>query len=87
MNYYRARGIKSKDNKLDGSNGMFLMGEDDKHISSNALAATAKEYPKIRTEVVAKANHNVQEHEPIATNALLRDFLGPASHFTAENLA
>lgn len=87
MNYYRARGSRSKDNKLDGSNGMFILGEDDEHSSSKTLPAIAKEYPRIRTEVVAKANHYVQEHAPTATNALLRDFFGPASEFSAENLA
>lgn len=65
---------------------MFILGGDDKPVSPEALQATAKEYPKIRIEVVGNANHFVQEHAPRATNALLRDFLGPANTFSVQKL-
>lgn len=65
---------------------MFILGENDNAVSPEALQATAKEYPKIRNEVVANANHFVQEHAPKATNALLRDFLGPANRYSVQKL-
>lgn len=65
---------------------MFILGKDDKPVSPEAIQATAKEYPKIRIEVVAGANHFVQEHAPTSTNALLRDFLGPATNFSTKTI-
>ncbi|XP_055311528.1 epoxide hydrolase 2-like [Sitodiplosis mosellana] len=87
INYYRAnfgtRGNElqsSSKNRLDGSDGMYVLGELEQYISKNTLELTAKEYPKIRIEVVPGANHFLQHHTPQAVNDLLRDFLGSAAH-------
>lgn len=70
--------------KIDGSNGMFVLGEGDKYISRKSLKLASKIYPKMRIETVAKANHFLQHHSAEATNNLIRDFLGPASDFTIQ---
>lgn len=84
INYYRANfGSRSNEpqppNRLDGSDGMYVLGELEKYISMETLEATAKEYPKIRIEVVPGANHFLQQHTPKAVNSLLQDFLGSAA--------
>lgn len=91
IDYYRANFSYSRTNddrnggntqgKHDGSNGMFVLGEYDKYISSKSLTMCAKEYPKMRVEVISKTSHFVQHQAPTATNDLIRDFLGPASNF------
>lgn len=64
---------------------MFVLGEFEKYISKASLGLTAEEYPKIRVEMVPGANHFVQQHAPIATNDLLREFFGSAaSHCPVE---
>lgn len=86
INYYRANfGSRGNDalspnNRLDGSNGMYVLGEFEKYISFETLDLTRSEYPKIRIEVVPGANHFLQHHTPQAVNDLLRDFLGSAAH-------
>lgn len=70
--------------KIDGSNGMFVLGERDKYASPKSLVLASKIYPKMRIEVVANANHFLQHHAAKATNDLIRDFLGPATDFTVE---
>ena len=99
INYYRAnfsfkktkddnndQFAASKPKKIDGSNGMFVLGERDKYISPKSLQLTAKEYPKMRVEVVPKASHFLQHHAATATNDLIRDFLGPSNEFTIQTL-
>lgn len=65
---------------------MFVLGERDKYISPKALKLTIKEYPKMRVEFVPNASHFLQHHAATATNALIRDFLGPASDFSIQTL-
>lgn len=83
INYYRA--ILNLESSLppggclDGTDGMYVLGEHEKYISMESLALTAKEYPKIRVEIVPDANHFLQEHKPNAVNELLRDFFESAA--------
>lgn len=84
INYYRANfGSRGNDsqtlNRLDGTDGMYVLGELEEYISKETLDLTVKEYPKIRVEVVKGANHFLQQHAPQAVNNLLRDFLGSAA--------
>lgn len=65
---------------------MYVLGEGEKYISLDSLAMTAKTYPKIRVETVPNATHFLQQDAPKATNALLRDFIGPATGFSVEPL-
>lgn len=89
IDYYRANFSRSDDDqvsentqrKIDGSNGMFVLGEREKFISRKSLKLATKIYPKMRVEVVPKASHFLQHHSATATNNLIRDFLGPASDF------
>lgn len=69
---------------MDGSDGMYVLGQQENYISAASLDLTAKEYPKIRVEVVAGANHFLQQHAPKATNDLIRNFLGPAENYTVQ---
>lgn len=86
INYYRANfGTRGSDslspnNRLDGSNGMYVLGELEKYISFETLELTQTEYPKIRIEVVKGANHFLNQDAPQAVNDLLRDFLGSAAN-------
>lgn len=92
INYYRANFSRPDDDqaggnpqrKIDGSNGMFVLGERDKYISSKSLKLATKIYPKMRVEVIPKASHFLQHHAATATNNLIRDFLGPATDFTVQ---
>lgn len=92
INYYRANFSRPDDaqagenpqRKIDGSNGMFVLGERDKYISSKSLKLATKIYPKMRVEVIPKARHFLQHHAATATNNLIRDFLGPATDFTVQ---
>lgn len=59
---------------------MYVLGNLEKYISKETLKATAKEYPKIRIEVIPDASHFLQQHNPKAINSLLRDFLGSAAN-------
>lgn len=64
---------------------MFVLGQGDKYISPKSLKLATKIYPKMRVEVVPKANHFLQHHAAAATNKLIRDFLGPASDFPIQS--
>lgn len=94
INYYRSnfsiRGTSTPsvdDSHLDGSNGMFVLGEFEKYISKHSLTAMAETYPKLRVEVVPGASHFLQQDTPKETNDLLWDFLGPASKYQVETFA
>lgn len=76
---------KSEQDTMDGTDGMFMLGDGEKYISQKSLALTLKEYPKIRVEMVPNANHFVQHHNPTATNELMRNFLGPVTNYSVEN--
>lgn len=65
---------------------MFILGQREIGISHAACIVMANEYPKLRVEVIPDANHFVHQDAPNATNALIRDFLGPASKYTVETL-
>lgn len=94
INYYRAnfsgglspRKPLSDQETLDGSDGMYVLGEGEKYISLDSLALTAKQYPKIRVETVPKATHFLQQDAPKATNDLIRNFLGSASNLSVQTL-
>lgn len=90
INYYRANfGSATKvlrPDGLDGSDGMYVLGEHERYISMESLAITAKEYPKIRVEVVKDANHFVQQHQPHVVNNLIRDFIGSPKDCPTEPL-
>lgn len=91
INYYRANfgsgGNEAQiPNRLDGSDGMYVLGEFEEYISKETLEATKKEYPKIRVEVVPGANHFLQQHTPKAVNDLLRDFFGSPNDCPTEPL-
>lgn len=89
LNYYRANSsfiCEPPKEKDDGANGMFILGQRDIAISLAACVVMATEYPKLRFEVIPNANHFVHQDAPNATNALIRDFLGPASNYKVETL-
>ena len=65
---------------------MFILGQRDIAISPAACIVMATEYAKLRFEVIPNANHFVHQDAPKATNALIRDFLGPASNYKIEIL-
>lgn len=94
INYYRSnfslRGApepSTTDAHLDGSNGMFVLGEFERYMSKKSLSEMAEKYPKIRVEVVPGASHFLQQDAPKATNDLLRDFLGSAANYPIESFA
>lgn len=84
LNYYRANlgalltGVSS--DGLDGTDGMYILGEHDKYVSKVTLELTAQDYPKVRVVSVPGANHFPHENNPKATNDLLRAFLGTSPH-------
>lgn len=92
INYYRTNfsirsrpePTNSEENHLDGSDGMYVLGQYEKYISAGSLDLTAKSYPKIRVEVIAGANHFLQQHAPKATNDLIWDFLGSADNYPVQ---
>lgn len=69
---------------LDGSDGMFVLGEHEKYISLKSLQLAAKQYPKMRVETVPNANHFLHQDNPKGTNELLWNFIGPASNYPVE---
>lgn len=93
IDYYRANFSRTDDDqasgntqrKIDGSNGMFVLGAGDKYISPTSLKLATKIYPKMRVEVIPKASHFLQHHAATATNKLIRDFLGPATDFKIQS--
>lgn len=89
INYYRANSSflsEPKKQSDDGSDGMFILGQKDAYISHANIILMAKQYPKLRVEVIPGANHFVHQDAPEVTNELLRDFFGPASNYTVETL-
>ncbi|KAJ6646579.1 Epoxide hydrolase 4, partial [Pseudolycoriella hygida] len=89
LNYYRANILlkngkldlskiadDKNDNAFDGTNGMFILGGKDPYISQLSLAATTKQYPKMRVKVIPSAGHFLHQDQPRITNKLIRDFLG-----------
>ncbi|XP_031616516.1 epoxide hydrolase 4-like [Contarinia nasturtii] len=90
INYYRANfggaSKVQKSDELDGTDGMFVLGEYERYISMDAIALTAKRYPKIRVEIVKDANHFLQQHQSHAVNELLREFLGSPADCSVEAL-
>lgn len=58
---------------------MFILGQKDTQISHAVFIMVAKEYPKLRVEVIPNANHFVHQDAPFATNKLIREFLSTKS--------
>lgn len=78
INYFRANSTfisHSKRNQIDGSDGMFIMGQLESNISHAACIVMSNDYPKLRVEVIQNANHFVHQDAPLTTNALIREFL------------
>lgn len=78
INYFRANSTflnHSQRKRIDGSDGMFIMGQKDSYISHAACIIMSNEYPKLRVEVIPNSNHFVHQDAPTATNALIREFL------------
>lgn len=71
--------METPSDSLDGTDGMYVLGEFEKYISKHSLDLAAQVYPKIRVAVVSGANHFLQQHNPKATNDLLREFFGTAA--------
>lgn len=92
INYYRANfsgGMDTKDkvkDTLDGSDGMFVLGENEEYISLKSLKMAAKRYPKLRVETIPNANHFLQQDHPKDTNELLWNFIGAANNYSVESL-
>lgn len=89
INYYRANSsfvCAQAGRKDDGTNGMFILGQRDSYISHAAFILMANEYPKLNVEVIPGANHFVHQDASIATNKLIRNFLGPISNYKVETL-
>lgn len=91
INYYRANipmsgGNKSAKYENNGEKGLFVLGEKDAYISQKTIEVTQQLYPSGKVEIVAGANHFVQQDAPIETNRLMRNFIGAASQYKVEPL-
>lgn len=65
---------------------MFILGENDRFVSRKSIQLLAEAYPGIRTEIIANANHFIQQDSPIAVNKLIREFLGSPSKLNTEQM-
>lgn len=78
INYFRANSSFFNHpirNQIDGSDGMFILGQKEPFISHAPCIVLSNDYPKLRVEVIPNANHFVQQDAPSATNTLIREFL------------
>lgn len=57
------------------SHGLFILGENDLYISKSSGSHLQRQFENLRFEIVADANHFVQQDAPEKTNALMREFL------------
>lgn len=89
INYYRANVPNvHKENvnnlKDDGENGLYILGENDAYISRTSCKVVPELYPKAKVEIVAGANHFVQQVAPKETNKIIRNFIGSSSQYKVQ---
>jgi epoxide hydrolase 4 len=80
INYYRAAAkFLFPDPPLQRpqtfARGLFMLGESDKYISRASGKEAQKYYDNLEFKIIEGANHFAQQHQPEATNRLIREFI------------
>lgn len=55
--------------------GLFIFGDGDKFLAIDNVDKTKRFVPKLQVEIIKNGNHFVQQDEPEAVNAAIREFL------------
>lgn len=79
INYYRSNlgfwNVEKTPEVKKFAPGLYLLGENDTYISKDTLQVSKKLYKGLQFDVVAGANHFLQQDAPKATNQAIRKFL------------